>query len=77
MADAEARKRSKLADFIYMNYARGEQPVHERAVSPGDLDRMLQVRDAYDPKRTLQKLWKGGFQLPDNHAYNIWNRYEL
>ena len=77
LAEDEARKRDKLVDFIYMNYANGEQPVYERAVSPEDLDRMLQVRDMYDSKKTFQKLWKGGYKLPGNHGHNIRKRDEL
>ncbi|KAJ5559034.1 hypothetical protein N7535_009098 [Penicillium sp. DV-2018c] len=77
LAEKEARKNGMLADFIYMNYANGEQKVYERSVTPEDLTRMLQVRDAYDPGRTMEKLWHGGYKLPHEDVHGTGTKDEL
>ncbi|KAG7090438.1 hypothetical protein E1B28_009557 [Marasmius oreades] len=63
-AEAEARKRGILDDFIYLNYASERQPVYERSVTPEDLDKMREIQAKYDSDGTFEKLWKGGFKIP-------------
>lgn len=60
----EARKRDLLDDFVYLNYANGEQRVYERSVTAEDLQRLKDIRKAYDSSGAFQRLWKGGFKLP-------------
>lgn len=64
-AEEEARKRDLFDDFIYLNYADGQQSVYERSVTPIDLERMQNIRLTYDPLGHFQKFWKGGFKLPE------------
>ncbi len=64
MAEKEARKRGVWTDFVYLNYANKEQSVYQHSLAAEDVTRMMQVRDAYDPKRSLEKLWRGGYKLP-------------
>lgn len=77
LAKEEANKLGKLDPFIYLNYANGEQPVYENAVTPEDLKRMLHVRDMFDPKMTFDKLWKGGYKLPGKNVRNNEDKDEL
>ncbi|KAL7941262.1 hypothetical protein V8C42DRAFT_335237 [Trichoderma barbatum] len=68
LAEAEARKRDILNDFIYLNYADGKQPVYERSITADDMDKMIKVKKAYDQAGILDKLWRGGYKLPvGNH----------
>lgn len=64
LAEAEARKRGILNDFIYLNYADGSQPVYERSVTPGDMEKMREIKKAYDPAGIFDRLWRGGYKLP-------------
>ncbi|KAL7907598.1 hypothetical protein GGI35DRAFT_454455 [Trichoderma velutinum] len=64
LAEIEARKRGILNDFIYLNYADGKQPVYERSITPGDMEKMREVKKAYDPAGIFDKLWRGGYKLP-------------
>lgn len=76
-AEGEARKRGLLDDFIYLNYANGEQQVYQRSVTREDLDRLQQVKMLYDPFGTLNKLWKGGFKLPERSVDGVEGKDEL
>ncbi|KAJ8091247.1 hypothetical protein PM082_024516 [Marasmius tenuissimus] len=62
--EEEARRRGILNDFIYLNYANEDQRVYERSVLPQDLNRMRAIRKKYDSSGTFQKLWRGGYKLP-------------
>lgn len=64
LAETEARKRGILNDFIYLNYADGSQPVYERSVTPGDMEKMREIKKAYDPAGIFDTLWRGGYKLP-------------
>lgn len=64
LAEKEARKRGVWTDFVYLNYANKEQDVYQQSLTPEDVTRMMDVRDAYDPKRSLETLWRGGYKLP-------------
>ncbi|KAL7786490.1 hypothetical protein V8C43DRAFT_308069 [Trichoderma afarasin] len=64
LAETEARKRDILNDFIYLNYADGSQPVYERSVTPGDMEKMREIKKAYDPAGIFDRLWRGGYKLP-------------
>ena len=66
-AEANGRKRGTLDDFIYLNYANGQQKVYERSVAAEDLDKMRDVQRRYDPSGTLESLWRGGFKIPKKH----------
>ncbi|KAF3066808.1 putative FAD-linked oxidoreductase, partial [Trichoderma lentiforme] len=64
LAETEARKRGILNDFIYLNYADGSQPVYERSVTPGNMEKMREIKKAYDPAGIFDRLWRGGYKLP-------------
>lgn len=64
LAEKESRKRGVWTDFVYLNYANKEQNVYQKSLAPEDVTRMIDVRDAYDPKRSLERLWPGGYKLP-------------
>lgn len=64
LAEKEARKRGVWTDFVYLNYANKDQSVYQHSLAPEYVARMMDVRDAYDPKRSLEKLWRGGYKLP-------------
>jgi hypothetical protein len=76
-AEREAGERKLLANFTYLNYANGEQSVYERSLTSEDLDKMLKIRDAYDPLKSFQQLWKGGFKLPGTAHHGDVLRDEL
>ncbi|KAL0577496.1 hypothetical protein V5O48_004482 [Marasmius crinis-equi] len=63
-AEAEARERRLLYDFIYMNYAHRTQPVYERSYSEEVLEKLRRVKKAYDSDGTFDDLWRGGFKIP-------------
>lgn len=77
LAEQEARERKLFSNFVYLNYANGEQSVYEQSLASEDLDKMLEVRDKYDPQRIFQKLWKGGFKLPEKRVVGDRERDEL
>ncbi|UKZ84028.1 hypothetical protein TrVFT333_011844 [Trichoderma virens FT-333] len=64
LAEAEARKRGILNDFIYLNYADGKQRVYERSITPDDMNKRIEVKKAYDPAGMFDILWRGGYKLP-------------
>ncbi|KAL0566280.1 hypothetical protein V5O48_015734 [Marasmius crinis-equi] len=67
--EAEASKRGLLNDFLYLNYASKAQPVYERSITKGDLATMRKVKQKYDPTGTFDKLWRGGFKLPQEKTH--------
>ena len=62
-AETEATRRGLFRPFIYMNYAAGYQSVISRATGK-NLERMLEMKEAYDSDGLLDDLWLGGFKLP-------------
>lgn len=61
----EAVERGLLEDFVYMNYASGEQDALMKSVSADSVSRMLDVQKQYDPGNVFGTLWSGGFKLRD------------
>lgn len=61
----EAVERGLLEDFVYMNYASGEQDAFMKSVSTDSVSRMLDVQKQYDPGNIFGRLWSGGFKLRD------------
>lgn len=61
----EAIEKGLLVDFVYMNYASGEQDALMKSVSADSLSRMLDVQKQYDPGDIFGTLWSGGFKLRD------------
>jgi hypothetical protein len=59
------KKLGLASDFVYMNDA-GEWQVDQvwDGIADGNLDKMLEIRDKYDPALTFRKLNWGGFKLP-------------
>ena len=61
----EAKKRKVLNPLLYLNYiGQSQTNVYTESLTPADLKKIKQVRDKYDPKRALAKLWPGGFKIP-------------
>ncbi|KAB5575414.1 hypothetical protein GE09DRAFT_1215197 [Coniochaeta sp. 2T2.1] len=77
LAEDEAHKRGILTAFLYPNYANGEQDIYGRSVTPGDLAKLQQIRNVYDPKGTFQQLWKGGYKIPEKPGQRGRERDEL
>lgn len=77
LAEKEARRRNLFSNFIYLNYANGEQSVYEQSLTFEDLDKMLEARDKYDPQRIFQGFWRGGFKLPEKPSTKYRVRDEL
>lgn len=52
-------------DFVYMNDA-GSWQIQQvwDGLAEGNLERMLSIREAYDPLLTFKNLAWGGFKLP-------------
>ncbi|KAJ3729313.1 hypothetical protein C8R42DRAFT_160828 [Lentinula raphanica] len=63
-AEDEAQRRNLFSPFIYMNYASGSESVMIRTTSQETLERMMWVKQMYDPQGLLDELWHGGFKLP-------------
>ncbi|KAJ7160985.1 hypothetical protein C8R46DRAFT_357519 [Mycena filopes] len=61
-AEGEVRRRGLHERFMYMNYASGGKDVMGY-IGDENLDRMKQVRQAYDPDGVFRRYWKGGFKL--------------
>ncbi|KAK0201418.1 hypothetical protein DFS33DRAFT_1347142 [Desarmillaria ectypa] len=61
----EAAERRLLEDFVYMNYASGEQDALMRSIGANSVSRMLDVQKQYDPGKVFGTLWSGGFKLRD------------
>ncbi|KAK0460144.1 uncharacterized protein EV420DRAFT_1641474 [Desarmillaria tabescens] len=67
-SEQEAIKKELLEDFVYMNYASGEQDALMRSISAESLSRMLDVQKQYDPGNVFGTLWSGGFKLRDSNV---------
>ncbi|KAK7460697.1 hypothetical protein VKT23_009412 [Stygiomarasmius scandens] len=63
-SEEAARERDIFSNYLYLNYANGEQPVYARSVSKKDLAKMMSVKRKYDAEDILGRLWAGGFKLP-------------
>lgn len=59
-----ARERGLLLDFLCMSFATGSQGVL-RSYGVGNVKRMQDVAEKYDPDGVFQKLQNGGFLLRD------------
>ncbi len=60
-----AREMGLLLDFLCMSFATGSQKVL-RSYGTGNVKRMQDVAEKYDPEGVFQKLQNGGFLLRDN-----------
>ncbi|KAJ4482430.1 hypothetical protein J3R30DRAFT_3459408 [Lentinula aciculospora] len=62
-AEHEAKQRGLFNPFIYMNYASGSESVMVRSINDEALQKVIRVKEMYDPQGFLDDLWHGGFKL--------------
>ncbi|KAK7460695.1 hypothetical protein VKT23_009410 [Stygiomarasmius scandens] len=70
-SEETAREGGIFSNFLYLNYAHGEQPVYTRSVSKKDLVQMMSVKRKYDAEDVLGRLWAGGFKLPKDKPETV------
>ncbi|KAF8827915.1 hypothetical protein HHX47_DHR4000570 [Lentinula edodes] len=75
-AEDEAKRRGLFSPFIYMNYASGSEAVMVRSTDGQTLKKMIQVKKMYDPQGDLDKLWHGGFKLPQTEEHGPVTNYD-
>lgn len=60
--EREAQRRGLLSRWLYLNYARPDQPVYESFGEENHAE-LKSIKEKYDPENILGRLWHGGFKL--------------